>query len=56
MIAEAATEFFKLLGNFQPAWVLAIVVASIIAYRLPQLIREIFAGIRGLLLVKRRRQ
>jgi hypothetical protein len=45
----AATELFRLLGNFQPGWVLAILVAMILAYRSPQLIREVFAGVRGLL-------
>jgi hypothetical protein len=43
---EAASEFFKLLGNFQPGWVLAIVVAAILAHRSPLLLREFFAGLR----------
>jgi hypothetical protein len=49
MSSEAATEFFKMLGNFQPGWVLAILVCVILAYRSPQLVKELFAGVRGLL-------
>jgi hypothetical protein len=48
MSPEAATEFVRMLGNFQPGWVLAIVVAAIIAYRLPLILRELFAGLRNL--------
>jgi hypothetical protein len=53
---EAATEFIKMLGNLQPGWVLAIVVAAILAYRSPQIIRELFAGLRGLFYGRRPRK
>jgi hypothetical protein len=48
MSPEAAAEFVRMLVNFQPGWVLAIVVAAILAYRLPQILKELFAGVRGL--------
>jgi hypothetical protein len=48
MSPEAATEFFRMLGNFQPGWVLAIIVTAILAYRFPQIVKELFAGVRGL--------
>jgi hypothetical protein len=49
MYPDAPTEFFRLLSNFEPGWVLAILVAMILAHRSPQLVRELFAGVRGLL-------
>jgi hypothetical protein len=45
---EATAEFIKMLGSFHPGWALAIVVGAIVAYRLPQILREVFAGIKGL--------
>jgi hypothetical protein len=56
MSPEAATEFFKMLGNFQPGWVLAIIVAAILAYRFPQIVKELFAGVRGLAHVRRNKK
>jgi hypothetical protein len=50
---KAFTEFAKLLGHFQPGWMLAIIVAAILAYRSPQLVKELFAGTRGLLIIWR---
>ena len=46
MSSEAALELFKLLA---PAGSLAI-VAGILAYRSPQLVKELFTGVGGLLL------
>jgi hypothetical protein len=40
MNGEALSEFAKLLGNFQPGWVLAILVTTILAYRAPQILKE----------------
>jgi hypothetical protein len=51
--SEAASEFFKLLGNFQPGWVLAILVGLVVAYQLPLIIRELFVGAGGLLILLR---
>jgi hypothetical protein len=51
---EAASELFKLLGNFQPGWVFAILIGLVIAHRLPLIIRELFAGARGLQMALRR--
>jgi hypothetical protein len=53
MSPEAVTESIKLLANLQPGWVLAIVVSAILAYRLPQLVKELFAGFRGLSIGRR---
>jgi len=41
--------FAALLQNFEPGWVLAIIVAAILAYRSPLIIKELFAGLGGLL-------
>ena len=41
-------DFVKLLSGLSPVWMLVIGVALTIAYRLPQLVKEIFAGMRGL--------
>ena len=46
MTKEGANAFVKLLGTFHPAWVLAILFAIIVAYRLPSIIREVFTGLR----------
>jgi hypothetical protein len=40
---EAATELIKLLGNLQSGWL----VLAILAYRSPDIVRELFAGLRG---------
>jgi hypothetical protein len=53
MNGEALSEFAKLLGNFQPGWVLAILVTTILAYRAPQILKEFFVGVRGLLITRR---
>jgi hypothetical protein len=53
MNIEVFTEFAKLLGHFQPGWVLGIIVAAILSYRSPQLIKEFFAGVCSLLVVWR---
>jgi hypothetical protein len=45
MSPEIVTEFIKLLGNFQPEWVCMIVVSMILAYRSPQLVKELFTGV-----------
>jgi hypothetical protein len=49
MSGETMSEFAKLLANFEPVWVLWIVVAAVLAYRSPQIIKELFAGVGGLL-------
>jgi hypothetical protein len=48
-MSDAVTQFFNVLGKFEPGWVLAILVAMILAYRSPQLVKELFAGVRGLM-------
>jgi hypothetical protein len=48
MSPEAVTKFVEVLATFQPGWVLAIVVAPILAYRTPQIVKELFTGMRGL--------
>ena len=53
MNQDALVEFFKLLGRFEPFWVAVIIATAILAYKAPQLIKELFAGIRGLFLVRR---
>jgi hypothetical protein len=45
-MGQAAKEFFSFLRNFEPAWVLAILVGLVVSYRLPQLLREFLTGIR----------
>jgi hypothetical protein len=49
MTKEITPELVRLLQNFPPQWVMAIVVAMILSYRLPEIIREVFAGIRGII-------
>jgi hypothetical protein len=46
MGTDATADFFKMLGNFPPGWILLNVVAIILSYRSPQIIRELFAGVR----------
>lgn len=41
--------FAALLKDLPPGWVLAIIVAAILAYRSPLIIKELFAGVGGLL-------
>ena len=52
MTPEIAAEFLKLISNFEPRCALALLVAGILAWRSPQIIKELFVGIRGLLLVR----
>jgi hypothetical protein len=47
MNADVALAFCKLLGTFDPGWALILLVVGILSYRSPQLVREIFVGIRG---------
>lgn len=54
MTGDAMSELFKLLNGFQPEWVFAILVGLVIAYRLPLIIKELFAGARGFLMAWRR--
>jgi hypothetical protein len=48
MSPEVADKFFEMLRTFNPGWVLAIIVGAILAYRTPQILRELFVGMRGL--------
>jgi hypothetical protein len=48
MSGETAVEVSKVLRNFAPGWVLVIVVAAILAYQSPKLLKELFAGIKAL--------
>ncbi|MBV8753351.1 MAG: hypothetical protein JO328_10895 [Hyphomicrobiales bacterium] len=43
---EAAKEFFEFLRNFTPIWVIAILVAVILAYRMPSIIQAIATAFR----------
>ena len=43
---DVAGAFVTLLGNFHPGWVVAILFAAIVAYRLPAIIKEVFTGLR----------
>jgi hypothetical protein len=55
MTSETAVEFSRVLQNFAPGWVLVIVVAAILAYQSPKLVKELFAGIKGLRTSKSRK-
>jgi hypothetical protein len=48
MSPEAADKFFEMLKALQPGWIFAIIVGSILAYRSPQILKELFAGVRGI--------
>lgn len=48
MSGEAAGELTKVLQTFPPGWVLIIIVAAILAYQSPKLLKELFAGIKAL--------
>ena len=50
MTGEAVDEFFKLLSTLEPTWALKLLVAGILAWQSPLIIKEVFAGVRGLLL------
>ena len=52
---QAAAEFFKYLASVQPSWALLFIVCSILAYQTPLIIKEMFAGFRGLLVASRGR-
>ena len=41
MPPDAAASFFRMLGSFSPPWVVLILVAVILAWRLPDIIREL---------------
>lgn len=55
MNEEAQVEFVRLLAGLQPVWILCVSVAMILAAKVPQMIKEIFVGIRGLRASKRRK-
>jgi hypothetical protein len=46
MSKNGVEALIGLLAKFHPGWVLAILVAGIMAYRLPAIIREVFTGLR----------
>jgi len=52
-MSGAATEFFRLLAHFEPKWALALLVAGILSWHSPKLVKELSAGTRGLLLARR---
>jgi len=56
MSPEVAAEFLKLISNFEPRWALALLVAGILSWRSPQIIKEFFSGVRGLVLVWKKKQ
>ena len=39
MNSEAAVELVKLLGRFDPPWVIAILAVAILCYRAPDIVR-----------------
>lgn len=39
MNSEAALEFMKLLGRFDPPWIIAILAVTILCYRAPDIVR-----------------
>lgn len=41
MTPDLAKEFFRLLANFSPPWVLTMLVAVVLAWRTPEIIREL---------------
>jgi hypothetical protein len=45
-LKEELSELLKFLRNFDPPWVVAIVILSILAYRSHLIIKEVFTGIR----------
>jgi hypothetical protein len=53
---EVLIQFFRFLSGFTPGWALVLLVCGILAFRAPQLLHEIFAGIGTLLMARRRRK
>jgi hypothetical protein len=45
---EAIGPISKILENLAPGWLVLAIVAAILAYQSPKLLRELFAGIKGL--------
>jgi hypothetical protein len=45
-------EFFKMLSGLQPSWIALILVLCILSFKAPQVIRELFAGVRGLTTIR----
>jgi hypothetical protein len=41
MTPDTAVGFFSLLSSFSPGWALALLVAGILCWRSPQIIREL---------------
>jgi hypothetical protein len=52
---QAAAEFFKYLASVQPGWALLFIVCAILSYQTPLIIKEMFAGVRGLMVASRGR-
>lgn len=53
MNQDVVAGFFKLLSGLTPGWILLILVAVTLSWKAHLIIREFFAGIRGLKSVKR---
>jgi hypothetical protein len=49
MNPEASVELIKVPATLEPRWALAFMVSAMLCYRSPQLVRELFAGLRGLI-------
>jgi hypothetical protein len=49
MSSEVVVELLKLLERFEPGSVLPILVPIVLAYRAPQILKELFAGVSTLM-------
>jgi hypothetical protein len=53
MTRETVAEFLGLLTIFSPEWALLLLVAGILSWQSPKIVREVFAGTRGLITARR---
>ncbi len=51
MSPEVVGVFINALRNFEPRWALALLVGGVLSWRSPQIIKELFTGVRSLMLV-----
>ncbi len=56
MNTSAALGFFELLAKLEPKWALILLVAGILSWQSPRIIKELFNGVRGLLLAGKQKQ
>jgi hypothetical protein len=52
---EVYIEVVRNLSASRPAWVVLVIVLGILSFKSPQILKELFAGLRGLMLMRNQR-